>query len=218
MKKNDAKFVPALKYKRLTSSYDQFMKIIMPEEKIKNQLLDQAGIRLNDVVLDFGCGTATLTIMAKQRESLAEVFGLDIDKGVLQIAGQKVQKASLEIHLDSYDGNRFPYPDQMFDKVLSSLVFHHLTPGQKINALKEVQRVLKPGGELHVLDIGRPKNVFMRGVVFISQMLEGFATTSDSVRGMLPIYMRNIGLKEVEETSQINAVFGTLSVYKAVKA
>jgi len=48
-----------------------------------------------------------------------------------------------------------PYPDNSFDRVVSSLVFHHLTRENKIHSLKEVFRVLKPQGELHVLDFGK---------------------------------------------------------------
>ena len=59
-------YIPALRFKWLTPLYDFFLGITMPEKKIKQQLINTAAIANGFNVLDFGSGTATLTIMAKQ--------------------------------------------------------------------------------------------------------------------------------------------------------
>ncbi|WP_149029983.1 class I SAM-dependent methyltransferase, partial [Effusibacillus lacus] len=70
--------------------------------------------------------------------------------------------------------------------VLSSLFFHHLTRENKSRTLAEVHRVLKPGGEIHIADWGRPRSALMRTAFFLVQMLDGFATTKDNADGLIP--------------------------------
>lgn len=60
------KYIPALRFKWLTPLYDFFLGITMPERKIKFALIEAAEISSRMKVLDFGCGTATLTIMIKE--------------------------------------------------------------------------------------------------------------------------------------------------------
>jgi len=58
----------------------------------------------------------------------------------------------------------------------------------------------------------------MRVAFFSVQVLDGFATTADSVRGLLPAYMEEAGFQHVAETHRERTVFGTLALYRAVKA
>ena len=101
--------------------------------------------------------------------------------------------------------------------MVSSLVFHHLTKKQKDNAFKEIYRVLKPGGELHIADWGKASNKLMRALFYLVQLLDGFKTTTDNVRGLLPNYIRNAGFVEIKEHRHYNTMFGTLSLYSAKK-
>ncbi|MBK9958913.1 MAG: hypothetical protein IPP11_10030 [Chitinophagaceae bacterium] len=61
----EVKFISALRFKWLTPAYDFLIGATMPEQKIKQSLIDIAYLTDGATVLDFGCGTATLTIMAK---------------------------------------------------------------------------------------------------------------------------------------------------------
>ena len=110
------------------------------------------------------------------------------------------------------------FADHSFHRVLSSLVFHHLTPEHKRQAAAEIYRVLKPGGELHVADWGRARNILMRGAFLMVQCLDGFATTTENVQGKLPDYFREAGFDFVRETGQFTTAFGTLSLYAAIKS
>ena len=67
------KYIPALRFKWLTPLYDFFLSITMPEKKIKLALIEAASIPAGIKVLDFGCGTATLTIMVKEMYPEAKV-------------------------------------------------------------------------------------------------------------------------------------------------
>lgn len=189
----------------------------MPEVRFKGALIAQADIKPGHQVLDFGVGTATLLLATKRQVPLCEITGVDIDPTIIGIARRKIELSNLKVNIDQYDGREFPYPDARFDRVLSSLVFHHLTKAQKENALHEIGRVLKPGGELHVADFGKARSMLMRALHFPVQMFDGFETTADNVKGLLPVFMTDAGFSEPRETQTFSTMFGTLSLYKAIR-
>ena len=115
------------------------------------------------------------------------------------------------------DGNPSYPPDHSFDRVLSSFLLHHLTKENKLKTLTEILRVLKPGGEFHLADWGKAQNMIMRLAFLDIQLLDGFETTSENVQGLLTRYLEDAGFESVEETKRYTTVFGTLSLYKALK-
>jgi trans-aconitate methyltransferase len=76
MPEDQDKYIPALRYRWLTSLYDPIVRWAIRESTVKGQLVNQADIALKQKVLDLGCGTATLTILLKQTYPEAEVIGL----------------------------------------------------------------------------------------------------------------------------------------------
>jgi len=146
MAKDRTEYTPALGYDWLTSLYDPLIRWTMRESTFKGQLVGQARIDVGHRVLDVGCGTGTLTLLIKRKQPAAEVFGLDGDPKVLKIARAKALREGMDITLEYGMAFGLPHPNDSFDRVLSSLLFHHLTRENKIRTLKEVFRVLRPGG------------------------------------------------------------------------
>jgi len=72
----------------------------------------------------------------------------------VRLPGQTATCQAPEAKGLSYD---LPYPDDAFDRVLSSLVFHHMTHKRKVESLHEVRRILKPGGALFIVDFANPR-------------------------------------------------------------
>jgi ubiquinone/menaquinone biosynthesis C-methylase UbiE len=207
-------YIPALGFDWLTPLYDPVLKWLFRESRFKGRLVEQAQIQPHHRVLDLGCGTGTLTILIKQAHPEAEVVGLDVDARVLAIAQVKATKAKADITLQRGTAYRLPYPDCSFDRVLSSLVFHHLNAENKQWALREVFRVLRPGGELHVVDFGKPHNV---PTFLISLIVRWFEEVADNIQGLLPGMFRHAGFDPVEETARYTTIAGTLSLYRACK-
>lgn len=211
-------YIPALRYHWLTGFYDWLISRFFPEKKFKNALIIQADIKSNSSVLDFGCGTATLTLMAKRHHPDARFTGIDVDENILSIAKKKIIASGAETEVLKYNGGILPFPNKSFDRVITSLVLHHLTPAQRISSLKEINRVLKAGGELHVADWGKAQNIPMRLLFLIVQFLDGFETTRDSVNGLLPEQLATADFKDIRITKNYSTVMGTLSLFKARKS
>lgn len=120
-------YIPALRYESLTRFYDPVLRATLKEDRFKRLLVEQAALRPGHRVLDVGCGTATLIILLKQTCAEAEVNGLDGDLKVLALARTKIETAGLDIGLTQGLAWEAPFPPASFDRIVSSLVFHHLT-------------------------------------------------------------------------------------------
>lgn len=211
-------YLPALSHDWLTPLYDLLIRWTMPESAFKQRLIKQTRIKSGHRVLDLGCGTATLTLLIKKMHPEATVVGIDGDPKILGIAKKKANKDGLEITLDEGMGFHLPYPEGSLDRVVSSLVFHHLNRDHKVTTLSEVHRVLRAGGELHIADFGKPQNLLMRVASFPWQVFDGFKTTADNVNGLLPELIRDAGFVDVHESARYMTLFGTLSLYAGRKA
>lgn len=210
-------FIPSLKFHWLTPFYDPLVDLSGRVKNIRKAQLVQANIGNDNMVLDFGCGIATLTIMAKNKFPQARMHGIDIDPSVLEIARNKAKNNEYNIFLKTYGGISLPYDNIMFERVLSSFVFHHLNRSQKIRALKEIYRVLKINGELHIADFGKAKNIFIRLVFLPIQFFDGFINTNDNIKGFFPEIIKQAGFDKVFECQRINTLVGNVSLYKAIK-
>lgn len=210
-------YIPALKYDWLTRIYDPVLQFTMPEKKFKTALINGMNIQLGERVLDFGCGSLTLSIMAAQNHPKAEFHGVDIDEKILSIAKRKLEGTNLSIQTKLYDGGKLPYPDNYFNHVMSSLVFHHLTLRQKYSALEEIQRVLKPSGRVHIADFGKPASALQRAGFYAVQFLDGFETTQDSVKNLLPRAIQDTAFQQVEERGVFKTMVGTVRIISGQK-
>ena len=145
-------YLPAFGHKWLLPLYDLVTKWL-GIESAHRQLLDQADIQPGHRILEIGCGTGNLAILAKRLHPKAQIVGLDPDPKALARSRRKAERKALSIQLDRGFSDVLPYPDGSFDRVLSALMFHHLLSlDDKIKTLCEVRRVLRPGGSLHLLD------------------------------------------------------------------
>ncbi|SHG55382.1 class I SAM-dependent methyltransferase [Pedobacter caeni] len=210
-------YTPALAFDFLTRFYDLTIKITMPENKFRTRLIDQLAPKSGETILEFGYGTAQNLIKIHRQNPSVKLSGLDIDPKVKALAVKNMAKQGFILPIDLYDGKTFPYPDQYFDKVFSSLVFHHLDRDTKALCLKEIYRILKPGGTLTIGDWGKAKSKHMRLAFYLVQIVDGFKTTADNLNGLLPSYMSSAGFKNVTETGFINTQLGSYCYYQAEK-
>jgi ubiquinone/menaquinone biosynthesis C-methylase UbiE len=210
------RYLPALRFRALTRFFDPLIGLGLPERRFKRRLLEQASPEPGQHTLDIGCGTGTLAVMAKAARPDVEVVGLDADHEILDLARSKARAAGVEVRFDHGLSTQLPYKDDSFDRVVSTLFFHHLTGPDKRLTAAEIARVLRPGGELHVGDWGRPADPLMwalfTGAV---RVFDGFERTRDNAAGALPRIFERAGISEARETERMRTAFGTLCLYRA---
>ncbi len=211
-------YIPALRFNWLTGLYDFFIGVTFPEQRIKQALLEQGNLKREYQVLDFGCGTATFLIMAKQQYQEISFSGLDVDDAILKIAHEKIKKENLIVELVQYGGGHFPFTEKLFDRVFSTLVFHHLSTENKKIALSEIYTVLKPGGELHIADFGKAKNLITRMLFHFFRFFDGLENTSINAEGKLMEMIKASGFNKVQSHKNINTAFGMVEFIKAAKS
>lgn len=212
---NAQKYIPALRYNFLTPVYDWVLRVLMREEVYKRRLVEYLSMIKQPLkILDAGCGTATLTLMMKQRLADTEITGMDGDRKILQIAQEKTQNAGLKINLDYGFVTQLPYESQSFDCCVCSLVLHHLTTENKQKALQELFRVIKPNGRLLILDFSTPHNFPMMIVTLAAQYFE---ETYDNFRGRLLEFVPQAGFVNLQAESDFWTPIGTISILTAQK-
>lgn len=127
-----------------------------------------AHIKEEDRVLDLGCGTGALALRAAKMG--AKVKAIDINPGMLDIARSKSEAERLSQNVEFAEMGAAELgsePDRTYDAVTSGLCLSELTPQEQDFAVKEVRRILKPGGLFLVVDEVRPHN-------FLRRSLQGF--------------------------------------------
>jgi ubiquinone/menaquinone biosynthesis C-methylase UbiE len=211
-------YVAALRFPALNRAFDPLVRLTMRESRFKRELLDQAAIRPGQRVLDLGCGTGTLALLAKRAVPEAEVVGLDGDPQILEQARAKAAAAGLGVRFDHGYSTELPYETASFDRVLSTLFFHHLTSDDKRTTLDEILRVLRPGGQLHVADFTRPSDPLMALGFTVVRLFDGVERTRAHARGELGDLVSEAGLQAVTEHSRLRTAFGTLALNSAARA
>jgi demethylmenaquinone methyltransferase / 2-methoxy-6-polyprenyl-1,4-benzoquinol methylase len=128
----------------------------------KRQLIRQARPAPADQALDLCCGTGDVTFALERAGCV--VVGLDFSAPMLEVARARRQRGGLRASLLRGDALVLPFADDQFDMVTISYGLRNVADFE--GALREMVRVLRPGGRLLVLDFGKPPNPLWRAVYF----------------------------------------------------
>ena len=182
------------------SRYDQGIYILTlgKLDKVYDHLTSH--IKKGQTILDLGCGTGALTLRAAQKG--AKVKGIDINAQMLEIAQKQIIKKNLLQNINLCEmgvAELETEKSDSYDMVMSGLCFSELSEDELIFTLKEVKRLLKPGGSLHVADEVRPKNILKRilnGIVKFPLVIITYIITQTTIHSIenLPEKIKESGL------------------------
>jgi ubiquinone/menaquinone biosynthesis C-methylase UbiE len=204
------RYVPAAGLDALTRLYDPIVALTMREPRWRPALTRAVLEGGPDTVADVGAGTGTLALALAPH---TQVVAVDGDPHALAIAQAKPGAD----RVDWREGlaTALPIADQSVDRVVVSLVLHHLTDPSKAAALAEMRRVLTPGGRLHVADWGRPRGLLPHVGFRVLQQIDGVETTRALGEGRLPDLLRAAGFADVRTHLRLATAFGTLELHAA---
>ena len=206
-------FLPAAGLDFLLPLYDPMVKLL-GADRARKKLFDQASVQPHHRVLDIGCGTGTFVVAIKGWLPSVEVVGLDPDPKALARSRRKAERAGVSIRFDQGFANALPYSDGSFDRVFSSLMFHHQPQDAKLATMREVRRVLKPDGALHLLDFEQEGP---RSHNPLARWLHSSQRMQNNTREQILGWMREADLVDPRVVDSDQPIFGK-TVYLVARA
>jgi ubiquinone/menaquinone biosynthesis C-methylase UbiE len=116
-------------------------------EATTRETLARLTLRPGERLLDVGCGTGALLYALSQRHPGAQLSGVDPVPEMLAVARRRLPP---EVELQAGWAERLPFESAQFDAVVSCNMFHYIR--EPAAALREIRRVLAPGGRLVITD------------------------------------------------------------------
>lgn len=217
MSAQSERYVPAAGRASLTGAYDAVLALTMRERRWRPLMTQRilAGLASGGPVVDVGSGTGTLAIALAAARGDVDVIGVDGDLDVQALAQRKPGAA--RVHWRHGFAAELPLPDDGADRVVMSLLLHHLAADDKRTALAEAWRVLRPGGQLHIADWGPAHDPLMRAAFGVLQLIDGVSGTRDHAAGRLPRFVSDVGFDPVERYARLRTGWGSLELLQASK-
>lgn len=215
---SDDRYVSAAGFRVLTPAYDRVVALTMRERTFRRLLTDQVVEGLGDGgrIADVGCGTGTWAGALAASHRTLDVVGVDGDPVALKIAAGKRGASMVSWQLGL--AGALPLTDASVDRVVLSLLLHHLSPDDQRAALSEAWRVLRPGGSLHVADWGRPDDPAMAIAFTLLRIVDGFSKTSVHARGGLLNLIASAGFEHLRRHHRLRTGWGVLELISAQRS
>ena len=178
--------------------------------RLRRMTVDQALIKPGDSVLDVGCGTGEVTLLAKTRAKDGKVYGIDPVPEMIAVARNKAARKGLEIDFRVGVIESLPFTDASIDVVTSSLMMHHLPDDLKVRGLAEIYRVLRPGGHLLIADFMRPTGSFLNHLFIAFTRHQGLESGIEDLQKPL----KNAGFSQIVKLEEQILIIGFVRAVK----
>lgn len=217
----------------ISGEYDGLNRVISfgIDIKWRKKVVDIVKATNPENILDIATGTGDLAINLAET-SAKKIIGLDISSGMLDVGKQKIKAKNLDQKIDMVigDSENMPFDDNTFDAITVAFGVRNFETLE--NGLKDILRVLKPGGIFVILETSVPtKFPFKQGYQFHSKVIlptvgklfskdkTAYKYLSESANAFpygeaLNNILRKIGFSNVTDMPQ---TFGVATIYKAYK-
>jgi ubiquinone/menaquinone biosynthesis C-methylase UbiE len=184
------------------------------QEAILTATLDAAELLPGHSLIDVGCGTGKLVVAAaRQIGQAGTAIGVDATPEMIDLALARATEHRSAAQFRLGVAESLPAETASMDAVTSSYFFHHLPSDVKYAAIREMWRVLKPGGRLVITDYGRPRTLF-GFIASIPMRFDFHEYVRPQLRGELERIIKDEGLA----TPEVKALFlGYIGVLQLIK-
>ncbi len=164
-------------FDKIAPFYDPAIKLLfLPlggERRYRRRLLKFLSPQTGEKILDLGCGTGTNTLELARFVGNGKVIGIDISSKMIEVAQKKLKQSGLtNLQFVKGTSHQLPFENNSFDKILTSFALHEMEENIRLATLKEVNRVLKPQGELFVIELHLPPSFLARNFFKLFMKLE----------------------------------------------
>jgi ubiquinone/menaquinone biosynthesis C-methylase UbiE len=205
-------YIPAFGKDALLPFYDLLTRVL-GMGRVYDELVAHAELADGLRVLEIGCGTGNVTLRAKRAAPGADVIASDPDPLALARAQRKA-RGMTGIRFERAYAQELPFADGEFDRALSSMMLHHLDEDVKAGALAELHRVLRPGGQLHIVDIGGHTTAH-HGLA--ARWMKDNPHAAGNLGDAIPRLLRSVGFECTEVGTLRNRFIGQLTFYRATR-
>jgi ubiquinone/menaquinone biosynthesis C-methylase UbiE len=135
-----------------SNEYDRTLGRLDFHRDLLDLVVKSSAVKQNDMVLDIGCGTGLLSLKFL-RVSDCFITAVDNSREMMSLFEDKIRKLKIEkqVVCKLMDADSLKFPANTFDVVASTVTLHHLK--EKLNPLKKINRILKPGGTFIIGEI-----------------------------------------------------------------
>ncbi|MEN8615332.1 methyltransferase domain-containing protein [Dehalogenimonas sp. THU2] len=183
------------------------------EKHFRRKFVAIAKLNPTDRVLDICCGTGSTTAIIAPEVDQGHVTGVDLSPDMLAVAKKKVVAPWVSFQRASVDA--LPFSDNSFDHVICSYGMHEIPKSIRAAALKEVYRVLKPGGKFLTLDYDMPRNFIFRFPISAFVRVFEHDIAYRMMKGNLSAEVEEAGMRLLCKNEALGGMFQIIDSVKA---
>lgn len=210
-------------YDHIHSKYYNFMVawLLLPfggEAKWRQRMIKPVSFKHHELILEMCCGTGGATVhISKLTKNMTNIIGMDLSSG--QIYYAKKRTYICPINFIEGDVTKASFQNNIFDKVFITHAIHEMSRNYRLQTLYEARRVLKPRGELIVLELDNPPSLWRRiliGFWFLYWLPGNFETPTrrDMFKHGVKYEIQEAGFINVKKYSTHHGIFQTVIATK----
>jgi ubiquinone/menaquinone biosynthesis C-methylase UbiE len=212
-----AAYVPALGFHWLTAVYDPLINSWSAASRLRASVIAALDLRPGMRILELGAGPGRLAIQIKRAHPDVAIDAVDIDTRMVASARRNAASAGVDIAFREADMTCLPDLERgTYDRVYSTMTFHHLLPDAKQKALDIAHCALAHGGSFVVADFSRPRDPLQWALfAWIQQPLDGFQNTRPHRDGRFEQAVRAT-FGQVQSAAVARTIAGTVETFICV--